>query len=107
MTKKKKTLRKRYRILFFYYSRKIWRAKIQFLRVFFFVLALFLLVLQSPWVQTFLLQKGADYLSEKTGFPIVLEKANIDFLGRIHIENLRVGDLSGKKMLAVRNLLID
>lgn len=107
MTKKKKNLSRRYRILFFYYLRRIWRAKIQFLRVSFFVFILFLLVLQSPWVQTFLLQKGADYLSQKTGFPIVLEEANIDFLGRIHIENLRVGDLSGKKMIAVKNLLID
>ena len=107
MTKKKKNLKRRYRILFFYYLRRIWRAKIQFLQVAFFVLALFLLIIQSPWVQTYFLQKAADYLSEKTNFPIVLEEANIDFLGRIHIQNLRVGDRSGKKMIAVKNLLVD
>ncbi len=67
------------------------------------LLLLFALV-QLPWVQTFLAQQAAAYLSKELGTVVQIDKLALNFPDRIKLEGLYIEDLNGDTLAFVDNL---
>ena len=78
----------------------------------FFVALLLLLavmagVLQFPAVQTKVVQKLTTYLSDKTGFPVEVEKVNLRWFDALTLEGLKVYDQQDSLMISVEETFVD
>lgn len=76
------------------------------LGVLFFVLAV-VVVVHLPVFQTWLGQKGSEYITQKTGYPIQIEKIKINWLDQLNIHGLKVDDLQGKKLFEIEVIHAD
>lgn len=72
----------------------------------FFILAV-VITIHIPAFQTWLGRKGSDYISEKTGYPIHIEKIKINWLDQLNIYGLQVDDLQGKKLFEIEVIHAD
>ena len=66
-----------------------------------------MVLLQTPGFQTWLANKAANYLEDKTGYAIQLERLQIRWVDEIALQNLRVYDLHDSLMLGVGTLRMD
>jgi len=73
------------------------------------LLVIMILVLLSFFqlssVQTYLGEKLAKDISQKTGFEIQIGKVDIVWLDRVNIENITISDLTSTRMISVKSLL--
>ncbi len=79
-------------------------------RVFFLLLVLFLgviLFIRSPWGQDVIVNKVIDYVFDKTGTDIAIEKIFVTFSGDIQLEGLYLGDQKGDTLLYSKSLEAD
>jgi hypothetical protein len=66
------------------------------------------IIFAVPPVQTFLAGYATDYLSEKTGFRISIEKVRLNFLNQdITLKGLKVLDKEGREMINLKELSCD
>lgn len=65
------------------------------------------LTLNSPKIQTWLLQKTTQYLSNKLETEVHIDKAYVNIYSRIALENVLVRDLEGDTLLFVETLEVD
>ena len=78
-----------------------------------FILALFILFLllfvaiQIPAVQTKLIQKVSNYLSEKTGFKTKVSYVNIKWFDTILLEDVEIRDTKDSLMIGVHEVSLD
>lgn len=70
------------------------------------VLSVFIL-LQIPAVQTYMAQKGAEWLSQKSGYKINLDKVKISWLDEIDVEGVHIYDLRNEEMVHVSSIHVD
>jgi hypothetical protein len=62
------------------------------------------LVKYSSTVQTRLAQAGAEWFTKKTGYPINIEKASVEWLKTLKLENLEIKNMDGDSMIHMKEL---
>ncbi|MFT4741995.1 MAG: hypothetical protein ACI9L9_002792, partial [Marivirga sp.] len=75
--------------------------------IIFFILSVVVLSMQSSFVQTKVAQYGSEYLSQKLGFEITIEKINIEWFDQLVISNLLVKDLDHEDFIEADRLRVD
>lgn len=75
--------------------------------IIFFSLSVIVLAMQSSAVQTRAAQIGSDYLSDKLGFEITIEKINIEWFDQITLTGLYVKNEDQSTFLDVNRIWID
>ncbi|HET8858339.1 translocation/assembly module TamB domain-containing protein [Marivirga sp.] len=73
----------------------------------FFSMSVLVLAMQSSVVQTKIAQYGSDYLSEKLGFDISIEKINIEWFDRIVLTGLYVKNKDNSTFIDLKSILIN
>ncbi|GAB3338413.1 translocation/assembly module TamB domain-containing protein [Marivirga atlantica] len=73
----------------------------------FFALSFVALAMQSSYVQTKVAQYGSEYLSEKLGFSITIERVNIEWFDKLAISDLKVKDREGESFIDAKRLVVD
>lgn len=72
------------------------------LLLFFCVVILF----QIPAFQTYMAQKGTEWLTEKSGYKISLDKVKISWLDEVDLEGVHIYDLKDQEMVRVSSIHI-
>ncbi len=75
--------------------------------IFFVILIIFLLSLQSSRMQTFLTQKVADFLSDEIHKGITVGKVDIEFFNKIVLKKVFIKDNKGDTLLYLKTLKAD
>jgi hypothetical protein len=75
--------------------------------VLFFSLSVIVLAMQSSSIQTKVAQFGSEYLSEKLGFNITIDKINIEWFDQITLTGLYVQNKDNSTFIDINSLLID
>jgi hypothetical protein len=75
--------------------------------ILFFSLSVIVLAMQSSAVQTKVAQYGSDYLSEKLGFDISIEKINIEWFDQITLSGLYVKNKDKSTFIDLKKIWID
>jgi hypothetical protein len=75
--------------------------------ILFFSMSVLVLAMQSPAVQTKVAQYGSEYLSEKLGFTISIEKINIEWFDQITITGLYVKNKDNSTFIDLKSIWID
>jgi hypothetical protein len=63
--------------------------------------------LQLPAVQTITLQRATEYLSEKLGSKVKIEKAKLTWFDEITLENVTIYDYKNREMIFVKELYVN
>lgn len=71
------------------------------------LLLLFVILLNLPVVQTFFAQKATNYLSEKTGYELSIDKIAISWFDELEAENVHAVDKHGNQLFDVKLLHVD
>jgi hypothetical protein len=75
--------------------------------ILFFSMSVIVLAMQSSSVQTKVAQYGSDYLSEKLGFDISIEKINIEWFDQITLSGLYVKNKDKTTFIDLKSIWID
>ncbi len=75
--------------------------------VLFFVLSFIVLAMQSSYVQTRVAQSGSEYLSEKLGYKVTVDKINIDWFDQITIIDLLVKNKDSSTFINTSELVMN
>lgn len=75
--------------------------------ILFFSLSVIVLAMQSSAVQTKVAQYGSNYLSEKLGFDISIEKINIEWFDQITLSGLYVKNKDKSRFIDLKKIWID
>ncbi|MBA4851153.1 translocation/assembly module TamB domain-containing protein [Emticicia sp. BO119] len=63
--------------------------------------------LQLPVIQTLTLQRATEYLSEKLGSKVKIEKAKLTWFDEITLENVTIYDYKNREMIFVKELYVN
>lgn len=63
--------------------------------------------LQLPVIQTMALQRATEYLSEKLGSKVKIEKAKLTWFDEITLENVTIYDYKNREMIFVKELYVN
>ncbi len=69
--------------------------------------ALSLLILQFPEVQTFLIGRYLKGFSQVVGFPATVEKMNLRWYDRLEMQQVLIKDPEGNSMISVKKLVVN
>ncbi|WP_296623752.1 translocation/assembly module TamB domain-containing protein [Marivirga sp.] len=75
--------------------------------ILFFSMSVLVLAMQSSSVQTRVAQFGSEYLSEKLGFDISIEKINIEWFDQITLSGLYVKNKDKSTFIDIKSIWID
>ncbi|WMN10790.1 translocation/assembly module TamB domain-containing protein [Marivirga salinae] len=75
--------------------------------VLFFSMSVLVLAMQSSAVQTRVAQYGSEYLSEKLGFEISIEKINIEWFDQITLTGLHIKNKDKSNFIELKSIWID
>ncbi len=64
-------------------------------------------ILQIPAVQTLVVQKLSRYLSDKTGFPVAVQRVHLRWFDSFELDNLSVYDQQDSLMISIEEAFVD
>jgi len=65
---------------------------------------LVIVALQIPYIQTKVVAKATEILSETIQYPVSIKSVNISWFDRLTVQGLEIKDMKGRDMISVRKI---
>ncbi len=86
------------------FIRRFFRVVIGLILGLILLFALIVILIRTPWVQNRIVKEAIDYVQDKTGTVVHLDRLFITFTGNVFVEGLYVEDLKGDTLIYIRQL---